>query len=76
MTLGKSLNLSELQVCSADTVVPASASSQNSCWNDMGVEASGNGEGLHRSEVSYLMRVVSSGIWVAVAGCRAGPQVD
>lgn len=74
MTLGKSLNLSELQVGSADTVVPASAPSQSSCC-DMGVEASGNGEGLHRSEVAYLMRVVSGGIWVAVAGCRAGPQV-
>lgn len=34
MTLGKSLNCPELQVSSADTVVPALALSQKSYWDD------------------------------------------
>lgn len=42
----------------------------------MGVEASDNGEEPQRSEVSYLMRMGSGGIRLAVAGCRAGPEVD
>lgn len=35
VTLGKSLNCPELQVSSADTVVPALALSQKNCWDDM-----------------------------------------
>lgn len=42
----------------------------------MGAEASDTGEKPQRPEVSYLTRTVSGGIWVAVAGCRAGPEVD
>lgn len=63
-------------VSSANTVVAALAHSQNGCWDDLSVEASGSGETLSRSSWSVLSGV--SGIrWdgVAVAGCRAGPQM-
>lgn len=38
--------------------------------------ARGNSGELHKSEVSYLMRIVSGRRGVADTGCTAGPEVD